>query len=291
MQDALSEPLIEPTSLEWVRVPSGQTPLQQLADFWRRRRLLADLFVYGFSRLYGKTFLGTTWLFLRPGIMVTASVLAIGKVLGMSTAPVPLMLFMIASFAPWLLFQRGLLFSTKSMAIFKSLTRCFLFPRTMAHIASIGPSLLVCAAMLVLSAAALMYFVLTGNYAFQWGWHLFWVPVSVLMTVLLTLGLSFFTAPLNAMAGDTRLVLRYVMTLLMVISPVFYPISRVTEQICEYMWYNPLACILELYRWGWFHQEEPSWWHVWLSMGAIFFVFVVGWWFFARCEQRALESI
>jgi len=39
------------------------------------------------------------------------------------------------------------------------------------------------------------------------------------------------------------------------------------------MWYNPLACILELYRWGLFHQEEPWWWHVWLSMGVIALLF------------------
>lgn len=287
---SISRPLNK-TNSEWIRVPFGQSPLQQLAEFWRRRRLLAYLFSYGFSRLYGKTLLGTAWLFLRPGITVAGSVLAIGAVLGMSTGPVPLVIFILASFAPWLLFQRGLLMTTNSMGMFKALTRSFLFPRAMAHVAAIGPSVLVCLALIAVAALAMMYFVLTGGYVFQWGWHIAWMPVSLLMTALLVLGLSFFTAPLNAIAGDTRLALRYVLTLLMVISPTFYPMSRVQENLREYMWYNPLACILELYRWAWFHQEEPWWWHVWFSMGVIFFIFVSGWWFFSRCEQRAMESI
>jgi ABC-type polysaccharide/polyol phosphate export permease len=111
-----------------------------------------------------------------------------------------------------------------------------------------------------------------------------------MMTVLIW-GLCFFTAPLNAMAADTRFVLRYVLSFLMILSPVFFPIVQLGEKLRSYMWYNPLASILELYRWGLFHQNEPVWWHIWLSMGAILAIFIVGWLFFARCEQRALEEI
>ena len=283
--------LAHPVKYDWVRAPFGPSPLQQLADFWHRRRLLVFLFSYGFSRLYGKTMLGTAWLFLRPGIMVAGSVLVVGKMLGFDTAPVPLTAFILASFAPWLLFQRGLMMSTNSFGMFKSLSRSFLFPRTMAHIASIGPSILICLALLSVAILALLYFSLAGHYSFEFGLHLLWVPISILMTICLVLALSFFTAPLNAIAGDTKFVLRYVLTLMMVVSPVFYPISKLGEQFREYMWYNPLACILELYRWGLFHQEEPWWWHVWLSMGVIALLFFAGWWFFSFCEQRALEEI
>ena len=111
------------------------------------------------------------------------------------------------------------------------------------------------------------------------------------MMMLLVWGLGFFAAPLNAMAADTRLTMRYVLTVLMILSPVFYPIATLNEEMRPYMWYNPIACILELYRWGLFHQHEPSWWHVWLAIAVVFFIFAAGWWFFLRCEQRALEEI
>jgi lipopolysaccharide transport system permease protein len=103
--------------------------------------------------------------------------------------------------------------------------------------------------------------------------------------------LTFFTAPLNAIAADVGLTLRYLLTIAMIVSPVFYPITRLPEASRAYMWYNPLACMLELYRWGMFHQHEPSWWHIWFAWGAILAVFVMGWWFFSRREQKALEEV
>jgi lipopolysaccharide transport system permease protein len=137
----------------------------------------------------------------------------------------------------------------------------------------------------------MIYFAVVGVYAISFGWHMLWVPVAFLMMMTLVWGLGFFTAPLNAMAGDTALTLRYLLTVIMIISPVFYPIGQLDEQFRGYMWYNPLACTLELYRWGLFHQNEPSWWHIALSWGIIVMVFMAGWWFFSRCEQKALEAI
>jgi ABC-type polysaccharide/polyol phosphate export permease len=275
----------------WVRAPYGQSPLQQLAEFWRRRGLLGFLISYGLSRLYNKALLGIAWLFIRPAIMVGGAVLVVGKMLGVSTAPVPLMLFILASFAPWLLFQRGMLMGARGFSLYRALMNRFLFPRIMAQVASIAPSCLVFLIVFAAAIVATFCFAITGAYVISIGWHMLWLPVALVMITFLIWGLSFFTAPLNAMAGDTVLTLRYILTVLMIVSPVFYPIVQLDEGLRSYMWYNPIACILELYRWGLFHQYEPLWWHIWLSWGLILATFMVGWWFFSRCEQKALEEI
>jgi len=275
----------------WVRVPFGPSPLQQLIEFWRRRKLLGFLVSFGLSRLYSKTLLGIAWLFIRPAIMVGAAVLVVGQMLGVSTAPVPLVLFILASFAPWLLFQRGMLMGTRSFSMFGALFNRFLFPRIMAQIASIAPGFLVFLVVFAAGVVAMVYFAVTGVYTISFGLHMLWVPVAVLMMMFLVWGLSSFTAPLNAMAGDTVLTLRYILTVLMIVSPVFYPIVHLDEGLRNYMWYNPIASILELYRWGLFHQYEPVWWHIWLSWGIILGLFMGGWWFFSRCEQKALEGV
>jgi ABC-type polysaccharide/polyol phosphate export permease len=275
----------------WVRAPYGQSPWQQLAEFWHRRDLLSFLISYGLGRLYSKALLGIAWLFIRPAIMIGGAVLVVGKMLGVSTAPVPLMLFILASFAPWLLFQRGLLMGTRSFSMYRLLMNSFIFPRTMAQIASIAPSCLIFLVVFAAMIVAAIYFAVTGIYVISFGWHMLWIPVAILMLMFLIWGMCLFTAPLNAMAADTALTLRYVLTLLMIVSPVFYPIVQLSEEIRAYMWYNPIASILELYRWGLFHQYEPVWWHIWLCCGGILALFMAGWWFFSRCEQRALDEI
>lgn len=275
----------------WMRAPYGRSPWEQIAEFWRRRKLLGFLISYGLARLYNKALLGMAWLFIRPAIMVLTAVLVVKTMLGVSTAPVPLLLFILASFAPWLMFQRGMLMGTRSFSAYGPLLTQFLFPRTMIQIASVAPSFLIFLVVFAAAVLAMIYFAVTGVYAISLGWHTLWVPVAILMTLFLIWGLSFFTAPLNAMAADTALTLRYILTAAMILSPVFYPMTRLTEGVREYMWYNPIACMLELYRWGLFHQHEPSWTHVWLSWGVILAIFMVGWWFFSRCEQRALEEM
>jgi ABC-type polysaccharide/polyol phosphate export permease len=288
---AESDPQVRSSPSVWVRAPYGPSPLQQLAEFWRRRELMGFLVSYGLGRLYSKTFLGKAWLFIRPAIMVGGAVFVVGKMLGVSTAPVPLVLFSLASFAPWLLFQRGLLMGARSFSVFKVLFANFLFPRIMAQMASIAPSFLIFLLVFAATLVAMAFFAITGAYAISLGLHMLWAPVAVIMTMMLVWGLCFFAAPLNAMAADTVYTLRYVLTVLMIASPVFYPLAQLDENVRAYMWYNPIACILELYRWGLFHRDEPSWWHIWLGLGMILALFVAGWWFFSRCEQKALDEI
>jgi ABC-type polysaccharide/polyol phosphate export permease len=275
----------------WIRSPRGRSPSEQLVELWHRRKLFGFVISYGLDRLYSKAHLGIAWLFIRPAIMVGGAVLVVGHVLGVQTAPVPLLLFMLASFAPWLLFQRGILMGTRSFSTYKMLLERFLFPRLMVQIASIASSFLIFILVFAVFLIAAAYFFVAGIYAMDIGWHSVWVPISVIMMMLLVWGIGFVTAPLNAFAGDTRLTLRYVSTLAMIVSPVFYPVAQLDEKLRSLMWYNPLACIMELYRWGLFHQTEPSWWHIGLSAGIILVIFVSGWWFFSWCEQRALEEI
>jgi ABC-type polysaccharide/polyol phosphate export permease len=161
----------------------------------------------------------------------------------------------------------------------------------MAQIASIAPTFLIFLLTFGVSIGYMLYLAIRGAYTIDIGWHTLWIPASIFLIVLLIWGVTFITAPLNAMARDTQLTLRYVLTVAMVVSPVFYPIAQLNEELRFYMWYNPIACVLELYRWGLFHQNEPSWWHVALSCGVIFGIFMVGWGFFVRCEQRALEEM
>ena len=292
MQYEQQPPVIESDAVKefWIRAPFGDTPAKQLAECWRRRALLGFLISYGLSKQYSKTYLGIAWLFIRPAIMIAGGVFVAGKMIGVSTAPIPLVLFSLASFAPYLLFQRGVLLGTRGFALYKSLITRFLFPRILAQLASISSAIIIFLLIFAVSLIALFYFAIMTDYKIDIGWHCLWVFYSILQLLLFIWGVCFFTAPLNAMAADTRLTLRYLITLAMIISPVFYPIQQLDENLREYMWFNPLACILELYRWGLFHQFEPSWWHVWLMSAFIPILFLSGCWFFARYEQKALDE-
>jgi lipopolysaccharide transport system permease protein len=82
----------------------------------------------------------------------------------------------------------------------------------------------------------------------------FLLPVVVLPFVLLTLGLAWFLAALGVYVRDVSQVLGPILTALMFLSPIFYPLSSLPEWLQGWQFLNPLTIPIEQARnvviWG-----------------------------------------
>jgi lipopolysaccharide transport system permease protein len=275
----------------WTVSPHRQSFIKQLPDLWVRRSLFPFFIRRAIVDLYAQTILGVLWLVIRPLIMVIAATLVIGTVLGVSTRPVPQLLFSLMSFAPWIVFQRGLIFGTKSIRRNQRMMRQFYFPRVIMHVASAGPALVQGLIVFACALIAMAYFVLvTHTWEMSLGWYTLLIFPSVALIVVLVLAITMVTSVLNSYARDIQYSIRYVSTLLMIITPVFYPLSAVPEDFQFYMQLNPLTPILEMFRWAVFHVHEPNWSYLALSICSIFLATVFALWFFIRWEASALDQ-
>jgi lipopolysaccharide transport system permease protein len=274
----------------WEISPHRPSLLRQLPDIWQRRRLFVFLFRRSVVDLYAQTVLGMAWLVIRPGFTVVAFTLALGTVLGVSTAPIPHLLFSLVSFSIWIVFGRGLVYGTRSIQRNSRIMRQFYFPRIMVHIASIGPALAEGLVVTICAVIGLTYFVLIGTWQLQVGWHTLLVIPALLLLLLLLIGVSAVTAVMNSYVRDTRYAISYASGALMLITPVFYPVTAVPARFQVYMWLNPLTSIMEVFRWAVFHVHEPRWDLVAVGAGACILAFVVGVWVFIKWEASALDS-
>lgn len=112
-----------------------------------------------------------------------------------------------------------------------------------------------------------------------------WAPVVLLPLVLLTVGLIWILASLGVYLRDLPQVMGMVTTVLMFLSPLFYPIDAIPEQYRFLIRLSPLALPIEQIRavvlWG-----KPLDWADWsagLGIGA--FTFVLGYWWFQRTRK------
>jgi lipopolysaccharide transport system permease protein len=275
----------------WTIGPHRPGIIRQLSDIWRRRRLVAFFMRRAIVELHAQTILGVVWLIIRPGIMVVGATLVVGDVLGVSAGPVPLLLFSLTSFAAWLVFQRGLIYGTKSIVRNRKMLSRFYFPRIIIHVAAIAPALVEGAVVLACALVAMGYFAwIEGAWEFQIGWHTLLVIPCVLLLVLLMLGLTMVTSVLNSYARDTQYSVSYLSAALLLATPVFYPIMAVPEKWRTLMWLNPLSAILELFRWAIFHVDEPRWDFVGLSIVTTLLIAAFGLWFFVKWEVIALDA-
>lgn len=93
--------------------------------------------------------------------------------------------------------------------------------------------------------------------------YLYWtallVPLVLLPLVIVTLGLSWILASLGVFLRDISQAIGMITTVLMFLSPVFYPITAVPEKFRPFIMANPLTFIIEQSRdvliWG----RQPDW--------------------------------
>jgi lipopolysaccharide transport system permease protein len=94
---------------------------------------------------------------------------------------------------------------------------------------------------LVSFAVLMVFFVITGH---SLSWTLLYLPLVLTPLILLSIGLSWFLSSLGVYLRDVGQTVGILTTVLMFLSPVFYPLASLPEQYQFYLKFNPLAGII-----------------------------------------------
>lgn len=90
-------------------------------------------------------------------------------------------------------------------------------------------------------------------------WTVVFAPLIFLPLIIFTLGLAWMLASLGVFVRDVGQTIGLAMTVMMFLSPVFYPITSLPERLRPWMLANPLTFIIEQARavliWG----QMPNW--------------------------------
>ena len=93
---------------------------------------------------------------------------------------------------------------------------------------------------------------LIANHHIQW--TVIFLPILVFPLLLFAMGLSWFLASLGVYIRDTSQVTAVIASIMMFLSPVFYPVSRLPEPYQIWLYLNPTTFIIEAARdvliWG-----------------------------------------
>lgn len=90
-------------------------------------------------------------------------------------------------------------------------------------------------------------------------WTLIYLPIIVLPLLLLIMGLSWLLASIGVFVRDIGQFIGLVLTILLFMSPIFYPASALPESIRDYLFLNPLTFIIEQARAVILYGQLPNW--------------------------------
>ncbi|GHD67445.1 hypothetical protein GCM10007350_31140 [Jeongeupia chitinilytica] len=85
------------------------------------------------------------------------------------------------------------------------------------------------------------------------------VPVVILPLLLVTLGLSYFLASMGVYLRDVAQVVGVFITMLMFLSPIFYPVSALPQAFQFFMNINPITFAVEETRGLLVHNASVHW--------------------------------
>jgi lipopolysaccharide transport system permease protein len=121
-------------------------------------------------------------------------------------------------------------------------------------------------------------------------WNLLMVPVLIVLTTLLALGIGMWLAALNVQYRDVRYALPFLIQLGMFATPIIYPSSLVPAEWRWLLALNPLAGLVEGYRTALFGREW-DWTAFSISSSITLVLLVVFAYTFRRMEKSFADVV
>jgi ABC-2 type transport system permease protein len=115
---------------------------------------------------------------------------------------------------------------------------------------------------------------------------LLFLPVSILLAALFTLGAGLLLSPLAVFFSDVVELVTVMLTLMMYLTPIFYPMSIVPEQFRWAVRFNPVRSILEVFRDPIYFGKIPPLSHISMSLVVALIALLIGSIMFRRSADR-----
>lgn len=112
------------------------------------------------------------------------------------------------------------------------------------------------------------------------------LPIAILLAALFTLGAGLLLSPLAVFFHDTIEMIGVLLTLLMYMTPLFYPMDIVPDRFRWAVRFNPMRSILEVFRDPIYFGKIPPWTHLSVAAGITLVALLVGAVAFRRSSDR-----
>jgi lipopolysaccharide transport system permease protein len=256
----------------------------QLRHLWEFRELLYFLVWRDIKVRYKQTILGAAWAILQPVFTMVVFSLFFGRLARMPSDGLPYPIFSFAALVPWGFFSNGLVAAANSLVGNANLITKIYFPRLIVPISA------------VLSGAVdflLAFVVLLGMMVYFHVWptlHIVWLPLFFLLAFIASLGVGLWLSAMNVQFRDVRHTVSFLVQAWLFCTPIAYPSSLLPEPWRSLYGLNPMAGVVEGFRWALLGTPAPGA-IIWVSTLASLVVLISGAYYFRRMERIFADTV
>lgn len=257
------------------------------------RDLLVLLVRRDFVARYKQTVLGPLWFIIQPLLMTLVFTVIFGNVAKLPTDGVPPMIFYLCGLLAWTYFASCLGSTSTSFISNAGLFGKVYFPRLIVPLSVIISNLFAFAIQLGTFLAFFAYFkyFTAAGASIHPNLLILALPLFLLQTALLSLGFGLWLSALTAKYRDFTFLMGFLTQMWMYATPIIYPISMIPEKWQYIAFLNPMASVVESYKYAFFGIGVVELNYIVISAAVTIIVLLSGILIFNRAERTFIDTV
>lgn len=287
------------TSKDWLYTISPKQRFINLnfKEIWHYKDLLFLFVKRDVITLYKQTILGPFWYFIQPLFTSLTFTLIFNYLAKIPTGDgVPSILFNLAGISAWNYFSTCLTGTSNTFTANQNIFGKVYFPRVIVPMSKVVSNLVKFGIQLLVLCIVYLFFL------FRMGDVLIaapsitilLLPVLIVFMAMFGLGFGMIISSLTTKYRDLTFLVSFGVQLLMYASAVMYPMSYFEKELPKYFWlieYNPLACVIELFRYMVLSVGEFSIFNFVYSGVFSLVAFLIGLIVFNKTEKSFIDTV
>lgn len=272
-----------------IRSRSGWFDIRPM-ELWHYRDLISLFVRRDFVSIYKQTILGPFWFLLQPLFSTVVFTIIFGGIARIPTDGLPPTIFYMAGIIVWNYFSSCLTRTSDTFTANAGIFGKVYFPRLSVPLSIAIINMLTFAIQFSFFLCFLLYFYLKGS-SVQPNWWVVITPLLLLQMGALGLGLGIIVSSLTTKYRDLAFVMGFGVQLWMYATPIVYPMSQIPEKWHWIYALNPMAAIVETFRYAFLGAGSIQPWQLGLSLAVTLLLLAVGIIMFSRVEKTFMDTV
>jgi ABC-2 type transport system permease protein len=249
-----------------------------MREIFRYRDLVLTLVARELKVRYRRSVIGFVWTMLQPLLMMLVFYMVFSKLFRFNLPHYPV--YALAGILFWNFFSQSIVSSMNSLRGNAPLLQKLPVPKAVFPIATVISGVV---NLLFALVPTLLILILLEHSLSP---ALLFLPVSILLAGLFTLGAGLLLSPLAVFFSDIVELVGVLLTVLMYLTPIFYPMAILPDNVRWVVRFNPLRSILEVFRDPIHYGKIPPLEHIAVCIVITALALAIGAFAFRRSSDR-----
>ena len=279
-------PQTDPTDLPETTIhpPGGWAPLN-FGELWEYRELLYFLTWRDIKVRYKQTVLGAAWAIIQPFFTMVVFSIFFGWLGRMPSDGLPYPIFAYSALVPWMFFANALTQSSNSLVEHERLITKVYFPRLLVPLAAVMAASVDFAIAFIVLIGMMSFYGIIPTAA------IWTVPVFTVLASVTALGVGLWLSALNVQYRDVRYTIPFLVQFWLFATPIAYPSSLVPEPWRTVYGLNPMAGVVEGFRWALLDNQQAPGFMLAVSIMMVLGLLMSGLYYFRRMEATFADEV